>query len=295
MPAGHIEEIWQYPVKSMAGVRIERALITEAGIPGDRCWAVIDAEAGQIRSAKRWPELLQLAAGLVEQPCSDSSGYGAQVPEALVRLPDGSSFKTRDAEAATRLSAFLGRPARLAALAPPSERSHYQLAEAHNEADIRAGLGLLPGESLPDFSVSPAQLRQQLTTNATPPGTYFDAFPLHLISTTSLAYLADRGCVDAVVQRFRANFLMQPVDAGAQMIENGWVGRRLQIGSAIVSVNSRTTRCSMPARAQPSHRLAADPGLTRALVQHCERRLGINLLVEQAGRCAAGDEILLLD
>ena len=105
----------------------------------------------QIRSAKRWPELLQLAAGLVEQPCSDSSGYGAQVPEALVRLPDGSSFKTRDAEAATRLSAFLARPARLAALAPPSERGHYQLAKAHNEADIRTDLGLLPGESIPDF------------------------------------------------------------------------------------------------------------------------------------------------
>ena len=47
MLAGHIEEIWQYPVKSLAGVRIERALITETGIPGDQCWAVIDAEEGQ--------------------------------------------------------------------------------------------------------------------------------------------------------------------------------------------------------------------------------------------------------
>ncbi len=35
-------EIWRYPVKSMAGERLEHAMITEQGIEGDRRWALVD-------------------------------------------------------------------------------------------------------------------------------------------------------------------------------------------------------------------------------------------------------------
>ena len=295
MIVGHLEEIWQYPVKSMAGVAIERALITEAGIPGDRCWAVIDAETNQIRSAKRWPELLNLAASLAEPAALERIGYGAEVPAALVRLPNGESFASRDSDAGRRLSKFLGKPARLAPLAPASELSHYRLQQAPSAAEFSTDMGLLPGEKLPDFSNTPEELLQLLATHATPPGTYFDAFPLHLLSTNSLAFLAGRDEVSAVVQRFRANLLLRGVNSDPCMIENDWVGRRLQIGAAIVQVNSQTTRCSMPARAQAAHGLAADRKLTSTLVRHCERRLGINLLVERTGTCELGDPVRLLD
>ena len=295
MIVGHLEEIWQYPVKSMAGVAIERALITETGIPGDRCWAVIDAETNQIRSAKRWPELLNLAASLAEPAALEQIGCGAEVPTALVRLPNGESFASRASDADRRLSKFLDKPARLAPLAPASELSHYRLKQAPSAAEFSTDMGLLPGEKLPDFSDTPEELLDLLATHATPPGTYFDAFPLHLLSTNSLAFLAGRDEVDAVVQRFRANLLLRGVNAERRMIENDWVGRRLQIGAAIVQVNSQTTRCSMPARAQAAHGLAADRKLTSTLVRHCERRLGINLLVERAGICELGDPVRLLD
>jgi uncharacterized protein YcbX len=40
--AASVVEVWRYPVKSMAGERLEECLITENGLEGDRRWAFID-------------------------------------------------------------------------------------------------------------------------------------------------------------------------------------------------------------------------------------------------------------
>jgi uncharacterized protein YcbX len=37
-----IAEIWRYPVKSMAGERLDTCLVTETGLEGDRRWALVD-------------------------------------------------------------------------------------------------------------------------------------------------------------------------------------------------------------------------------------------------------------
>ena len=39
-----IAEIWRYPVKSMGGERIDHAVLTALGIPGDRVVHVEDAQ-----------------------------------------------------------------------------------------------------------------------------------------------------------------------------------------------------------------------------------------------------------
>jgi uncharacterized protein YcbX len=52
-----ISQLWRYPVKSMAGQRLERAQLGRDGIPGDRLLYVVD-ERGQIVSARTKPRLL---------------------------------------------------------------------------------------------------------------------------------------------------------------------------------------------------------------------------------------------
>jgi MOSC domain-containing protein len=37
-----VREVWRYPVKSMAGERLESCMVTEVGLEGDRRWAFID-------------------------------------------------------------------------------------------------------------------------------------------------------------------------------------------------------------------------------------------------------------
>ncbi len=44
---GTVAEIWRYPVKSMAGERLESCLIAETGLEGDRRWALVDGQANR--------------------------------------------------------------------------------------------------------------------------------------------------------------------------------------------------------------------------------------------------------
>ena len=65
---GTIREIWRYPVKSMAGQRLDRCTVGPAGIPGDRGWALRDDDAGEIRGARKMPVLMQCAARYRSEP-----------------------------------------------------------------------------------------------------------------------------------------------------------------------------------------------------------------------------------
>ncbi len=60
-----IQEIWRYPVKSMAGEQMDAADITKHGIAGDRIFQVRNA-GGRIFSARTRPELLRHKAVLKE-------------------------------------------------------------------------------------------------------------------------------------------------------------------------------------------------------------------------------------
>ena len=58
-----VQEIWRYPVKSMAGESLEAADLTEAGVVGDRVVQVRNA-AGRIMTARTRPLLLRYRATL---------------------------------------------------------------------------------------------------------------------------------------------------------------------------------------------------------------------------------------
>ena len=44
---GTVAEIWRYPVKSMAGERVDSAALTDMGFEGDRRWALVDGTANR--------------------------------------------------------------------------------------------------------------------------------------------------------------------------------------------------------------------------------------------------------
>ena len=95
-----ISELWRYPVKSMAGERLQEALLGVDGIPGDRMLYVIDGR-GEILSARTKPNLLRHAATV---------NHG----EVLV---DGRPWQSPEVTAAVRTAA--GSDARLVAAAGP--------------------------------------------------------------------------------------------------------------------------------------------------------------------------------
>src|SRR4051794_9720583 len=84
-----LSELWRYPVKSMAGERLEEAWLGLDGIPGDRRIVVLDGE-GEIVSARTRPRLLQHRATLVGgQVLVDGLPWDSPEVEALVREAAG--------------------------------------------------------------------------------------------------------------------------------------------------------------------------------------------------------------
>ena len=53
----HVAELWRYPVKSLAGERLEHAEIRQDGVVGDRLVQVYDAR-GHVVTARKHPDLL---------------------------------------------------------------------------------------------------------------------------------------------------------------------------------------------------------------------------------------------
>jgi uncharacterized protein YcbX len=60
--AGRVRELWRYPVKSMAGEKLDQSEVAENGFWGDRGWAIRDELTGEIHNAKRHPVLMQCSA-----------------------------------------------------------------------------------------------------------------------------------------------------------------------------------------------------------------------------------------
>jgi uncharacterized protein len=85
-------ELWRYPVKSLQGERLDLAVVTTAGLEGDRRFSLVDVDTGYGLTGRRVPELLFASARLRHDGSVD------------ITLPDGSV--TRDENA---LSAWLGR------------------------------------------------------------------------------------------------------------------------------------------------------------------------------------------
>jgi uncharacterized protein YcbX len=281
MSAGRITEIWRYPVKSMGGERIEEAALTEKGVPGDRAWAVRDEMRGGIRGAKKIPALMRCSARYASAP-----GPG-RAPAPEIGLPGGETLLADAPDANERVSAAVGTKVTLWPLRPASDLEHYKRGAPDTPdvaAELRAIFGRNPDEPLPDLSVFPPDL----FAYESPPGTYFDAFPLLLLSTASLRriqQLAPTSRVD--VRRFRPNFV---IDApGEGFPELAWAGKRVRVGGAVLAIGVPCPRCVMITHGFED--LPKDPGLMRALVREAGGIAGVYASVAEPGTVRAGDAV----
>jgi uncharacterized protein YcbX len=284
MQVMRVLELWRYPVKSMAGERVESTSIDERGLHGDRLWAIRDEQRGELTSAKRIPAMLQCSARFVDEPATDV-GPGS-IPAVVITFPDGSTVRSDASDVNERLSAFLGKRVTLHALRPASDKAHYKLVKQSAD-DMRAAFAIDPGEPLPDFSMMPMAKLLELGKYATPPGTYFDAMTLHVVTTASLEALRTKGTSDFDVRRFRPNVVIEGAPAGFPEAE--WTGGTLTIGHCVSFVDCPTPRCSMPTRAQ--EKLPADPKVLKTIVVEAERCVGAYSTVTRAGAVRVGDDV----
>jgi MOSC domain-containing protein len=250
---GTVAAIWRHPVKSMQGEQLNEGRLDAAGLPFDRRWGVVDDETGKVLSAKRDGRLLQAASRLA-----------GEEPE--VRLPGGEWRGASDPGIDDALSEWLGR------------RVHLRPAAS---VDV-------PGYQM---NVDATDENSPLVDLPCPPGTFFDALPVHVLSTASLRAMRPAhpdGEWD--VRRFRPTVLIDATGDGFP--EDAWIGSRVLIGGAELTVVAPTVRCVMTTRAQPG--LDRDLEIVKAVNRDHESNLGVYAIVSEPGPVAVGDAVALV-
>lgn len=281
--AVHIDQIWRYPVKSMIGGRVESAELGELGIVGDRTWAVRDLERGGIRGAKQLGGLMRLAARYADGPDGP----------VVITLPDGATISTDDADADARLSTALDHQVTLEALRPPDDLDHYRRGRPDHDdlmTELRSIFGRTEDEPLPDLSVLPPVILEY----ESPPGTYYDAYPLLIVTTSALRTLREALPGHVVdVRRFRPSIVVDTGDETGHP-EFDWLGRRLAVGDAVVEVVTGCPRCVMVTR-EIDEDTPQDRSILRHVVKDLDQNLGVYATVTSPARIRTGDAAAFVD
>jgi uncharacterized protein YcbX len=305
MTTGTVREIWRYPVKSMAGERLSESRVGLRGLWGDRGWAVRNDDTGEIHNAKRFPRLMECVAIYREPPAAD------RIPHVDVRFPDGETLGSDHPALARRLSELMGRRVTLQPLRPASDTTYYRrrapgasvlgalarypparralawmATRGLAGGGLREEFGREHGEPLPDLSTIPAELFEF----STPPGTYFDVFPIHVLTTGALAMMSRLNpAADWDVRRFRPNILVDTGPDTQEPIEARWAGHRVRIGRFTVKGEIPTMRCAMPMHAQSG--LPRDASILRTIVRDANQCLGLYASLVEAGSVAVGEPV----
>jgi MOSC domain-containing protein len=307
MQIGVVKQICRYAVKSMAGEKLDGCTVGALGIPGDRGWALRDETTGEITNGKKLPVLMQCAARYREPPAA------GVIPHVDIIFPDGQIVGSDAEDVNARLGALLGKQVSLWPLQPAEDEKFYRrkskTARVYGRlarfrafraalpvltsfgpanVELREAFSREPNEPIPDLSTLPAELFEF----SSPRGTFFDAFPIHVLTTASLDMMA-RLNPDAKweMRRFRPNFLIETRPDIKGLVESEWDGRKLHIGSVVLRCEIPTVRCGMTIQAQAG--LEKDPSILRSIVKDADQNLGIYASVIAAGEVRIGDSVEL--
>ena len=272
---GRIESIWRFPIKSFQGESIERTILSESGILGDRSFALRASDTGKILSgkhAKLGERILEFDARYESEPVN-----GEPLPPIRATL-DGTELGVDDPAAfSAACSEALGAAVELVAAGDSPETYETYWPEVEDLPIAGATL---------DFPLPLAEA-----------GSFADLEPLHVLTTSSLEHLSGFASESEIaVGRFRPSLL---IDTGSEtgFVENDWQGRTAKLGDATLEFGGASPRCIMTTRAQVG--LPRDPSVLRTLVQQNRRDfmglmmpcLGVYAKVTNPGAIKVGDAL----
>lgn len=277
-----VDQVWRYPVKSMLGATVPSMHLGDDGFVGDRHWAVRDTERAGLRSGRQLSTLTQCRAEYV----------GDALGDVRITLPDGVTVTTADADVHARLSAAFERPVTIESRRPASDRDHYRSGRPDSDdlmTELRTVFAREADEPLPDFSVFPPELGEF----SSPPGQYYDCYPLMLMSTSALGALST-AVPDSVidVRRFRPSVVVDTGDEAGHP-EFAWSGRRARLGDAEIELLVPCPRCAMITRSFGPD-VPQDRAILRHVVRDLDQAVGVYAKVVRPGPVAVGAPFELL-
>ncbi|MBB5830079.1 MOSC domain-containing protein [Micromonospora carbonacea] len=118
----------------------------------------------------------------------------------------------------------------------------------------------------------------------------FDAMPLSVITTQSVAGIGELIGAELDARRFRPNLLIEAVGPAA-FPEDAWVGHVLRVGRMRMRVDARDKRCGV-VDVDPTTALR-DPAVLRAVAHHRTVCLGVYGSTVEPGHVDVGDPVFI--
>ena len=287
---GSVARLWRFPVKSMRGEQIEQGEFTERGLVGDRAYALIDSDTGKVVSAKSvrlFPDLLGCQAAFVESPRTNG-----EPPPVRITLPDGTSVTSDSSDVDRVLSKFFRREVTLARAAPED----FTIDQYHPDVEDADPAG--HRDTVVEQKLGSAFFAEADLPSPVPVGSFFDLFPVSVLTTSTLNQLSELQPDSSFDERrFRMNVIVRTREAG--FVENNWIDNELAIGDAIrLNVALPDPRCVMTTLAQDE--LPKDTEVLRTLVRHNRIEVGedgrfpcvgVYAVVQSSGAARVGDRV----
>lgn len=274
-----MSELWRYPVKSMLGERVESVDVVADGIVGDRMWAARDEVRGGIRGAKKIGALMRLAAAYDDGPGSSVT----------ITLPDGTEVRAGADGTDAAVSAALDHEVTLWPRLPATELDHYRRGAPDSDdliEELRSIFGREPDEPLPDLSIFPPEILEF----ESPLGTYHDAFPLMLMTSSAMRSMTEAlpgSVID--IRRFRPSMVIDTGDETGHP-EFDWIGRTVRVGDVELVIRAGCPRCVMVTR-EVDGSLPADRAVLRHIVADLDQNLGVYAEILTPGAVRIGDTV----
>jgi uncharacterized protein YcbX len=116
---------------------------------------------------------------------------------------------------------------------------------------------------------------------------HHDEAAVHLVTTSSLAWLAERAPgIEIDERRLRPNLLLD-TGSSPELAEEAWLGERVRIGGVELEILRRAVRCVMVGL--PWDGLAPAPGLLKTIADTNDLTLGVHARVVRGGTIRVGD------
>jgi len=270
-----LSALYIYPIKSLRGIAVSSAAVTDRGLHLDRRWMLVDA-AGRFMSQRQTPRMALVSVTVRDGFLAlDAPGMESlQVPfEAPAPEPmevevwrDRCEARTVGASFDRWFSRFLGQDCRLVQMPDETLRPVDPIYAAHPEDHV----------------------------------SFADGYPFLLISQGSLddlnRRLVERGATPVDMIRFRPNLVVEGAEPYA---EDEW--KRLRIGVTDFRLVKPCSRCVIPTVDLSTGEKGREPLATLTQYRRRDNKVffGQNLVHELAGDAArvltVGDRVELLD
>ncbi len=205
----HLSQLTLYPIKSTAGIKLDRALLRHSGLAFDRRFVVSDSK-GKFITARTHPRLLTV--------------HSALSPEGLwLTAPDQPALLIEYAALQSEYGSVSVWGDIIQAQRSPAQYNLWFSELLGLECEL-----LFFGD----------QSQRQVSTHPEQPVGFADGYPLLLISEASLNDLNNRCSTPVAMDQMRPNLVVSGCDAYA---EDSW--KRIRIGTLELELVSPCSRC----------------------------------------------------